>query len=60
MNPVESVQRAIDGITLILFVDCVGKNNLTNKIVVDVDLLGPLAAGVVRGVNHDLFHKCPK
>lgn len=26
--------------------DCVGKTDLTNKIVVDVDLLGPLAAGV--------------
>ena len=34
-----------------------GQINFTHKIIVNVDLLGAVAAGLIRGVNDNLFHK---
>ena len=40
-----------------LFVDCMGKIDFTDKIVVNINLLGTVAAGLVRGMDNDFLHK---
>ena len=34
-----------------------GKSNFTNKIIVNINLLSTVAAGLIRRMNDDFFHK---